>query len=394
MTTNFSTAITTINESYQAGADVARRALKKLGPKKPNIAIIFAASNYDPQEVVNGIKSVISDVPMMGCTSAGTFTEEEVTTNGLACALISSDNYKFFTGIAQNVSYSPIEAIKNASRNFPSFSNNFPYRSAMILLDGLAGKGEEIVLAAHAILGPDVKFSGGAAADNYEMKKTSVFNNSIVLEDAVSICMLHSKTPVVISVKHGHKPLSPPLTITKSKENIVYEIDNKPAFEVWKNYLESEIIKLGMDASHLSDLQIAEIFQKYEAGLQTGSDYKVRFPNSLTPNGSMKFGCSMMEGSVIKVMSSTVEDQIESAKIAAKNAKMLAGEKKIVGALVFDCSCRRMILKDKFNLAVNEMKKILNVPIIGFETYGEIAMEMGELSGFHNATTVIMLLPE
>jgi len=39
------------------------------------------------------------------------------------------------------------------------------------------------------------------------------------------------------------------------------------------------------------------------------------------------------------------------------------------------------------------MRKVFKgIPLIGFETYGEIAMEIGQLSGFHNTTTVIMLI--
>lgn len=394
MATIFKTGIVTGKESYAAGAEAAHIAATKLGKHKPDIAVIFASSDYNQSELMNGIRSVIPNVPVIGCSAAGTFTEDEVSTNGVACALIASDNCKFFSGISKNVSYDVIEAVKKASENFPLASGDYTFRSAIVLVDGLIGKGEEIVLAAHAVLGTDVKFSGGAAADNYEMKKTLVFSNGQALEDAVSICMIHSKSPVIISIKHGHKPLSPSLTVTKSKDNIVYEIDNQPAFDVWKKHLEKEMERLGIDIKNLSNERISEIFQNYEAGLQTGTDYKVRFPTSLNPNGAMKFGCSMMEGSVIKIMCSSQEDQIVSAKIAAKNAIEQAKGRKIAGALIFDCSCRRMILKDKFSAAVNEIKQVLNVPIIGFETYGEIAMEMGELSGFHNATTVIMLLPE
>ena len=88
------------------------------------------------------------------------------------------------------------------------------------------------------------------------------------------------------------------------------------------------------------------------------------------------------------------EDQILSAKKAAEMALKAARGAKLAGVIIFDCACRAMILKDKFPQAVEEMKKIFkSIPMIGFETYGEIAMEMGQLSGFHNTTTVIMLVP-
>ena len=55
----------------------------------------------------------------------------------------------------------------------------------------------------------------------------------------------------------------------------------------------------------------------------------------------------------------------------------------------------KKILKDDFKKAVDAIKEVLNgIPLIGFETYGEIAMEEGQLSGYHNATTVVVLLPD
>ena len=32
-------------------------------------------------------------------------------------------------------------------------------------------------------------------------------------------------------------------------------------------------------------------------------------------------------------------------------------------------------------------------PLAGFETYGEIALDAGDMSGFHNTTTVVLALP-
>jgi methyl-accepting chemotaxis protein len=34
------------------------------------------------------------------------------------------------------------------------------------------------------------------------------------------------------------------------------------------------------------------------------------------------------------------------------------------------------------------------VPVAGFETYGEIALDVGDMSGFHNTTTVVLAFPE
>ena len=35
-----------------------------------------------------------------------------------------------------------------------------------------------------------------------------------------------------------------------------------------------------------------------------------------------------------------------------------------------------------------------DVPLAGFETYGEIALDAGDMSGFHNTTTVVLTFPK
>ena len=66
----------------------------------------------------------------------------------------------------------------------------------------------------------------------------------------------------------------------------------------------------------------------------------------------------------------------------------------MAGVIVFDCVVRAVILQDEFKEAVKAIKDTLRAPLIGFETYGEFAMEMGQMSGYHNTTTVIMAIPD
>ncbi len=88
------------------------------------------------------------------------------------------------------------------------------------------------------------------------------------------------------------------------------------------------------------------------------------------------------------------EAQIESARRAAKQARERAGSK-LAGAIVFDCICRNLILGDRFGEAVDSISRELGgVPLAGFETYGEIALAAGDMSGFHNTTTVVLAIPE
>jgi len=397
MATKFGTAIAKGENSVKVGEEVAKNAMEKIGSSKVDFSIVFASSKYDYQAVVNGVRKVTGNASLIGCSTAGEFNEKKVEKESVACGVISSDKHKFFNGFGTGLREDEIVTLKEATAGLPSTVEGYPYLSAIILVDGLAGKGEESVLAAVSALGPNVKFSGGAAADDLKFKETYVFSNEQVASDSVGISLVASKIPVAIGVKHGHAPISPPLTVTKAEGNIVHEIDGQSPYEVWKKYARENAKKLGIDVDTMSEAEaIATFFTRYEAGLLTGTEYKIRWlGGTTTTDGPISFTCAIPEGTVLRVMESPKKAQIASARKAAEIAVDACKGVKLAGAVVFDCVCRAVILGDDFSKAVDGIKDVLGgIPLIGFETYGEIAMEIGQLSGFHNTTSVVLLFPE
>jgi methyl-accepting chemotaxis protein len=269
------------------------------------------------------------------------------------------------------------------------------------LADGLAGVGEEITLFASNILGPTAKIVGGTAADDMKFLKTFVFSNDKIASDAVSICLLASKMPLFTGIKHGHIPLSRPLKITKARENVLYEIDNQPAWEVWKKETAQSAKKIGIDVEKLTTpTEIAQFTSNYELGLpaEKEGEYKVRWPLSKNDDGSLNFSCGIAEGAIFCIMDGSKQDDLifaaeEAARIARQSAEN-SGYKELAGVFIFECSVRQMMLGEKFHKGVNRYKKMLRgVPILGWETYGEICMDPGQFSGFHNTTSVVLVIP-
>ncbi|MFH1289022.1 MAG: FIST N-terminal domain-containing protein [bacterium] len=395
MATKFGTGFASGEDSFKVGQEAAKKAMVKINDEKVDLSLVFASSKYNYEAVVKAVREVTGKAPLIGCSSAGEFSEENVGEGSVVCAVIKSDTHKFYTGAGKGLKGDEVGAMREACKKFPAVSEQYPYLSGILLIDGLAGKGEEASLAALEVLGPNVKFSGGAAADDLKFKETRVFTDDEVATDAVSLAYVTSRVPMAIGVKHGHSPVSPALTITKAKDNVLYEINGKPAFDVWKDHLRDFVKEEGIDVDKLKDAsEIGTFLLRYELGLLTGEDYKVRVPLSINDDRSINFACTIVEGSVIRIMSSPKESQIASAKKAAEIALNAARGRKIAGAIVFDCVCRGIILGADFQKGVEAIKGVLgNVPLIGFETYGEIAMEIGQLSGFHNTTSVVLLIP-
>ena len=398
MGTKFGTAIVTSDDSFKAGREVVEKAMKKAGITKADLVILFSSSAYNYRSVVDGVRQVTGKTPLIGCSTSGEFTEERVAKGSVACAVIASDTHTFFTGMGSGLRADEIKCLGDAAAGFPAPIKEYPYLSAMVMIDGIAGKGEESVLSALNALGPNVKFAGCAAGDDLQFRETVVFCDDKVAADSASLALIASRIPVAIGVKHGHLPISPPLTVTKAEGNIVHELDHKPAFEVWKEYCRESAKSIGMNVDMMSRPElVSSFFTRYEAGLLTGGvDYKIRWlGGTTTSDGPITFPCTMTEGMVLRVMESPKEGQIVSARKAAEAALTAARGAKLAGAIVFDCVCRAVILGSEFDRAVDGISDVLGrIPMIGFETYGEIAMELGQLSGFHNTTTVVLLIPE
>jgi methyl-accepting chemotaxis protein len=397
MTIKFATALATGDGGFAVGKQAAQKALSELGSVRVDLCLVFGSLSYGLEDVVKGIRSVVgSDSQILGSSSCGEFTDKTVSKNSVAVGLIHSDTYQFCvkaaTGLREDVS----AVLTKLGQELQDFIQTDGQSSILMMIDGLGGNGEEATLCASAVFGADVKIAGGAAGDELAFDKTWVIANDQVLTDAVSICVMKGPGTFFTGVQHGHKPLSEPLMVTRAEENVLYEVDGRSAWDVWKEKAGTRAKEFNIDVERFAGPSEEGAFLvRFELGLETGDGYKIRVPLSKNADGSLNFACTIPEGVRFRIMESIKSDQIQSAQEAAELAMQEAARNKVSGALVFDCVCRSLILEDQFKEGIHAIQKVIgDVPLLGFETYGEICMNPDQFSGFHNTTSVVVLLPE
>jgi len=364
----------------------------KEGVDSPSLILLFASVEQGLGELQPIVSRAYPDAVVLGSSTAGEFTESG-DTQGETVAVAVSGDFVVEGNIGKGLKDNVQTAVATALSGLDATHDEHPHRTAVVLLDTLAGRGEEAALLTSAMLGEDVTLAGGAAGDD-KMETTWVGHNDTVATDAVAVAVIHSKKPFAVGVSHGHKPLSEPLTVTKAEGNVIHEIEDRPAWDVWVEHTREAALKRGIDPAELDDpAKIFDYLVVYEAGLTIGDTYKMRAPLLRGEDGSLTFACGVPEGTTFQIMQGLPEAQISSARDAANKA--VSGlDGKAAGAIVFDCVCRKAILKDDFNRAVSAISDVVAAPVGGFETYGEIALEIGAMSGFHNTTTVVLALPE
>lgn len=398
--TMVATGVATDGDAASVARRAASDAMADLPGDRVDFCQAFCSSSLETKTVVAEIRDVIGeDAALIGCTSTGEFTDAAAVHDGVALGLVTSDTIRFHTGLGTGLRESPPRAIREALETVPDQPDGFHYRSAINLHDGLQGVGERLALVTQRKLGPQVQFAGGAASDHYQLESTRVFCDDRIAEDAVVLAVMDSTERPIVTVNHGHEPVSGPLEVTSADGNVVQEVNGKPAYAAWADVVREPVREhFGLDIDEVEPGSPAhtKVMGVFEFGIDQGTDYKIRWPRVEDPDpdaGTITFAVEVPEGTVLRVMQGTVEAQIESAREAARAAHDLA-EGEYAGGFVYDCACREIILEDEFPSAVRAMADELEAPFAGFETYGELCMEMGQLSGFHNTTTVIQLLPK
>ncbi|MFB6203954.1 MAG: FIST signal transduction protein [Candidatus Nanohaloarchaea archaeon] len=397
MATEMGTAIEKEDSAEKTARKAVSEAEKGLNSGQPDFAVLFVSPEYDVDEVLEVVKEASGAPKVIGCTSAGEFTEKEVKEGSLALALISSDQMKFFTAIGSGISGDPHSAVQEAASQLPDEVEDHPHMAGINLHDGLRGVGETV--SQFAYFEKKVPFAGGSAADDLKMEETRVLTEEGSETDAVALAVIASEKPFSFAVGHGHSPLSDGLEVTDADGSTINELEGRPAIEVWRDVIEEKAREqFGIDVRDLGEEEFKKLLLMYELGIETGDgEYRVRWPGLTAGkhglDGPIELAVRIEEGTEVHVMSTTHREEIESTGRVASRAREEMDSWS--GALVFDCVCHASILEDDFGEATHRIRDELESPFAGFESYGEVChSDQAKIRGYHNTTTSLLLFPD
>lgn len=391
---------TTVTVGHAAGSGDAKslatkaasEALGALAGKRPALALFFATSKLDLGQLAAGVVDTLGDdVPVLGCSSAGEFVTDRISDGGVALSLVASDEMTVSVGVGEGLRASTPRAIrqlvadlrKNARPPLPGAT----HKTVVLLTDGLAGNGEGIVDGLAMELGAGVTLVGGAAGDDAAFKETWVCLGRKVYRDAAVVAELMSKKKIGVGVQHGWCAAAAPGTVTSAKGGKLIAIDGRPAIEMYRDYAKTIGVTLTKENQN-------HFVFTHELGIVLMNDeLKVRAPLSVEDDGSINCAAEVAEGMQVRIVQGDHDAIIGAAKTAAERAMAALGGQRPAGAIIFDCVARKLVLGADFKREVEAFQAVVGAPVMGFNTYGEIARVRGQLSGFHNTTAVVAVLP-
>ena len=375
-------------DSAEAGRALAQQIQSSLS-HAPHVVVVFAAPHFDHRVLLRALSDGCSPELIVGASSAGEFTNHTLGV-GLASALAINDpEARFSVALGKNLKSDPAAAARTIVEGFHGHSDHiFPYRSALVLTDALAGYADALADALTVATAGEYQFFGGGAGDNASFQRTTVFSGTEVLTDAAVALEILSRKPLGIGVSHGWVPASDAFRVTEADGLKLVSLNGLPAVEAFEEHAAAKGEKLDR-ASPIP------FFLQNILGIDTGSGYRLRVPLAVNDDGSIHCAAEIPTGSVVRIMKSSHQSAAEAAERATDAAIAGIGEHRPKAALFFDCVATRLRCGDHFATEVAAVtNKIGDAALVGCNTHGQIARATGQFEGFHNCTAVVCVFPD
>ncbi|WP_190810937.1 FIST signal transduction protein [Flagellimonas sp. S3867] len=353
--------------------------------KEPLVLVFGDRFLLESEELYKEIRKLYPDGHLVFGSTSGEIIETNVFEESITLTAIEFERTKFEI-VSENVSdFVDIEKMGLAiSNQFNAKKLNHMF----IVSDGSFVNGSGLIDGLESVEGFQASITGGLCGDGARFEKTlTSYNENPKQGEVVAVGFYGEDLEVSYANFGGWTPFGPERTITKSEGNVLYEIDGKPALDLYKKYLGEKAAELPQ-AALLYPLTVQQNDQ---------SEPLVRTILNIDEDAnSMILAGDVPLNSKVQLMMSTMDDIAEGASNAAELA-MRDRKSKPELAILVSCVGRKLVLDQRTEDEIEEVADIIGdqAKITGFYSYGEMAPFAGKNEcQLHNQTMTLTLMSE
>jgi hypothetical protein len=352
-----------------------------------HLVLVFGGTEVlrDPA-LYHEVRAAYPGAHLLGCSTAGEICGERVFDDSLVVTAIHFDA----TEVA--VHRAPVDEAggsRQAGEAVAAAIKREGLRHVLVLSDGQQVNGSELVRGMLAKLPMGVQVTGGLAGDGSRFESTLVFADEPPREgNVVALGLYGESLKVGFGSLGGWDPFGPERLITQSEGNVLYELDGKPALELYKTYL----------GEHASGLPATGLLFPLSIQRSAEGDTLVRTILAVDEKAkSLTFAGDVPTGARAQLMKANFERLIDGAIDAARASLDTVGGSSPELAILISCVGRKLLLGQRTEEEVEGVREVLGprTTLSGFYSYGEISPITPEAScQLHNQTMTITTLAE
>lgn len=351
--------------------------------------LFFGGSNLFEKSIpIDELRLAYPDAHLVGCSTGGQIIDDDVSDEIATATVMRFER----TGIATiGASISAREQSKAVGRDIGDALRKPGLRAIFVLSDGMNVNGSRLVAGLRAALGDDVVITGGLAGDGARFQHTLVHVNGISGGNQVAAVGFYGDA---VRIGHGNgggwAAFGPSRRVSRSEGNCLFELDDKPALDLYKFYL-------GKEADGLPGTGL--LYPLLIADPKNPSHTMVRTLLAIDEGAaSLTFAGDIPEGWSARLMRGHFDRLSEAAGAAAQAAMpVVAPAHSDTAAILVSCIGRRILMGENIVEEIAAARDVLgpDVSCAGFYAYGEISPHAAlGFSELHNQTMTITTFSE
>ena len=366
-------------DAFASGAETAKMANVI---ENPQVGLLFTSCVQDQNKIMEGAKSVLGNVPVIGCTSSAAICPQDGYLNketGYSGMMLFGGDLEVVTAGSAQTSETPREVGRRVARDAISKVKGADVEPDFFFMSASPANEEEYLEGIQDVIG-NVPVFGGSAADNTVEGKWSILNDGEAFADGLTIAIFYTKGEMKNLYTGAYHETNNVGVITKVRdERTLVEIDHEPALKKYAEWTGKSVESL-MGNNLLTETICAPLGVKDPIGKVTA----VRHPMFGNDDLSMNIGANLAENTAVIQLSNTPEGILKANEETINNLnKLMVSEAN--SYFLVHCGGRRLGLalsqiEDKI---YPEVKKVIpNKEFLMVFTFGEYGM------GDHSSNTV------
>ena len=391
-------------DAYHSGRSAVGDATRDGELQRKDFAIAFCAGELDHDEFLRGMKEIIGDAPIIGGSSIGIITNNNLSYTGFpsGVAVFQFDNIKYQIAAAEGLGDDENTTGCSLADKLPGTQED---KLLLMFYDSIKAPSTAtsppvlnasppLIAGIESNLQSDLPVIGAGLLGDYQFTKSRLFCGSAICEQSAVGAVISGPVHVYHTVMHGCSPLDGKYRkITKMQGAVIHELDGEPIVEVidkiygdqdWRKQHPLDLLTIGVNYGERYTYQEDE--------------YVNRLITGILPDGSGIgiFEPDLEQGMEIQFMLRDGNKMIESARNNSRRImkNVIDDGKTPVFAFYVDCAGRAAKLSNTESEEAAEVQQVMNehnTPMLGFYSGVEIGPILGKNRGL-DWTGVLMVL--
>ena len=358
----------------------------------PQLVLVFGGrKELMMDDHLTSLKDTYPSADILMCSTAGEIADTVVRDNSLSVCAIHFEKTKI--SIAEG-EIKDGDAGENIGTDLVKTLATENLQHVMVFSDGLKVNGTSLVKGILEHLPDSVSVTGGLVGDGADFGETVIgLNGTPKSGKVVLIGFYGTDIKIGYGSLGGWDSFGPLRTITKSDQNVLYELDGKPALELYKKYL-------GDLAKNLPSSGLLFPLNLHLDDKKNGVKVVRTLLAVNEEDQSMTFAGDLPTCKKVNLMKANFDRLVEGASGAADMSKQSLENSVPELAILISCIGRKLVLKGRIEEETEAVKKSLGGEdatfLTGFYSYGEISPVTAteKQCQLHNQTMTITTFKE